>query len=243
MLVTPTYAIPPWLARRHPELMAQRADGSPKPFGARQNMDITNSTYRFYAERITRKLLGQYADHPTVVGFQLDNETGTGMLHNPAVFDAFVARLRGKYQTVGAVNEAWGLTYWSHRLGDWHDLWRPQATPTPGTTWNGAGSSPRSPPSSSPGRWASSASTPGATSSSPRRVGTHGRGDADRYQIAALTDVHAENFPHATQDALAHPPVESTIYPATTQGSGPAQLHLRAALAYGANAPTSSSPR
>ena len=30
-----------------------------------------------------------------------------------------------EYGTVEALNEAWGLVYWSHRLSTWADLWRP----------------------------------------------------------------------------------------------------------------------
>src|ERR671918_3226557 len=52
ILGTPTYAIPAWLHRKHPEIMAQRADGRRIPFGTRQNVDVTHPTYRFYAERI-----------------------------------------------------------------------------------------------------------------------------------------------------------------------------------------------
>ncbi len=36
VLVTPTYAIPPWLARKHPEVMAIYARGERATFGGRQ---------------------------------------------------------------------------------------------------------------------------------------------------------------------------------------------------------------
>lgn len=235
VLVTPTYAIPPWLARLHPEVMRVRADGRPVPFGGRQNVDITNPTYRHYAERVTRELLRGYADHPAVVGFQLDNETGTGTAHNDAVFDAFVEYLRDRYGTVDAVNETWGLTYWSHRLGDWRDLWRPEGNTNPGydLEWR------RFQSGLTTGFLAWLAGIVREYASGGRFVtqdmcGTHGRGDADRYRIGELVDVHTENFPHATQDALTHPPMPSTIHPAPSQGSGPAQLYQRADMAYGA---------
>jgi beta-galactosidase len=235
ILVTPTYAIPPWFARRHPEAMAVGADGSSTPFGGRQNMDITNPTYRFYAERVTRKLLERYAGHPAVIGFQVDNETGTGMLHNDAVFDRFVEHLRAKFETVDAVNEIWGLTYWSHRLGSWSDLWRPAGNTNPGydLEWRRF----QTGLTREFIAWQVGIVREYATGwqfVTQDLVGGHGRGDANRYQIAAEIDVVAENFPHATQDALAHPPVPSTIYPAKFQGTGPAQIYQRGDLAYGA---------
>jgi beta-galactosidase len=227
VLVTPTYAIPPWLARRHPEVLRDRADGRKVAFGGRQNMDITNPTYRFYAERVTRELLRTYARHPSVIGFQLDNETGTGTAHNDAVFDAFVEHVRARFGTVEAVNETWGLSYWSHRLGDWRDLWRPEGNTNPGydlewrrfqsrlTTEFLAWQAGIVREYASDGRFVTQ-----------DLVGSHGRGDADRYQIGALVDVQAENFPHGTQDRLAHP--------ARGDGNGPAQLYQRADIAYGA---------
>lgn len=235
VLVTPTYAIPPWLARKYPDVMRRRVDGRPEPFGARQNMDITNPTYRAYAERITRLVLERYAQHPAVIGFQVDNETGTGMSCNDAVFDGFVDWLRRKYGTVDRLNELWGLTYWSHRLGDWADLWRPAGNTNPGydLDWRRF----HAEVTTEFLRWQVDIVRDYARDDqfvTQDVVGGHGRGDADRYQIAEVVDIPAENFPHATQDALLHPPVPSTIYPAQSQGTGPAQLYQRADLAYGA---------
>ena len=71
---TPTYAIPAWLAKKHPEVMAETLNG-PNRYGARQLMDITHPTYLYYADRIIRHLLEAVHDHPAVIGYQLDNET------------------------------------------------------------------------------------------------------------------------------------------------------------------------
>jgi beta-galactosidase len=45
---TPTYAIPTWLARKHPDVLAITPYGQNR-YGARQNMDISNTNFRFYA--------------------------------------------------------------------------------------------------------------------------------------------------------------------------------------------------
>ena len=52
---TPTYAFPTWLAKAHPQVLAQTAAGKER-YGRRQNMDILSPAYRFYAERIIRKI-------------------------------------------------------------------------------------------------------------------------------------------------------------------------------------------
>ena len=71
---TPTYAIPAWLEKKYPEVMAITPNGRNK-YGHRQKMDITHPAYLFYAERLIRKLMQAVANHPAVIGFQIDNET------------------------------------------------------------------------------------------------------------------------------------------------------------------------
>lgn len=131
ILGTPTYAIPPWLQRIHPEIAAESTTGHRIGWGARQEMDQSHPAYRWYAERIVRKVVGRYADHPAVIGYQVDNEPGNVLPHNHHTFQAFVEWLRDRYGSVDALNEAWGLVYWSHRLSDWADLWRPDGNLMP----------------------------------------------------------------------------------------------------------------
>src|ERR687897_85766 len=125
ILGTPTYAVPPWLARRYPEIAGEPKTGQPMPWGSRQEIDYTHPAFKFYAERVVRKIISRYADHPAVIGYQVDNEPGLLLFHNHGVFQRFVDELRHRYQTVAALNDAWGLVYWSHRLSTWADLWTP----------------------------------------------------------------------------------------------------------------------
>ncbi len=125
VLGTPTYAAPPWLARRYPEIAAETSTGQRMPWGARQEIDYTHPAFKFHAERVIRKITSRYADHPAVIGYQVDNEPGMLLFHNHGVFQRFVDELRHTYGTVEALNEAWGLVYWSHKLTTWADLWTP----------------------------------------------------------------------------------------------------------------------
>ncbi|MEU8221086.1 beta-galactosidase [Kribbella sp. NPDC048915] len=131
ILGTPTYAVPPWLQRAHPELAAERSSGVPVPWGIRQEIDYGQPAFRFHAERVIRRIVERYRDHPAVIGYQVDNEPGVLLAHNTSAFNAFVAELQETYCEVDALNEAWGLTYWSHRLSDWSELWRPDGNSTP----------------------------------------------------------------------------------------------------------------
>ncbi|PZF60918.1 beta-galactosidase [Curtobacterium sp. MCBD17_034] len=131
VLGTPTYAVPPWLQRLHPEIAAEPSTGHRNGWGARQEMDQSHPAYRFYAERIARKVVARYADHPAVIGYQVDNEPGMQLPHNEHTFQRFVGWLEDRYGTVEDLNREWGLVYWSHRLSDWADLWRPDGNAMP----------------------------------------------------------------------------------------------------------------
>jgi beta-galactosidase len=131
ILGTPTYAVPPWLARIYPEIAGERATGQPIGWGARQEVDFTHPAFRFHAECVVRKILGRYAAHPAIIGVQVDNEPGNELLHNHGVFQRFLDWLRERYGDVENLNQAWGLVYWSHRLSTWADLWTPDGNAQP----------------------------------------------------------------------------------------------------------------
>ncbi|GAA1617380.1 beta-galactosidase [Actinoplanes couchii] len=131
ILGTPTYAVPPWLARLYPEIAGEHATGQRNAWGARQEADYTHPAFRFHAERVSRRILERYASHPAVIGFQVDNEPGNVLLHNEGVCQRFVDWLRARYGDVQTLNREWGLVYWSHRLSDWSDLWRPDGNAQP----------------------------------------------------------------------------------------------------------------
>jgi beta-galactosidase len=128
---TPTYAVPQWIFQNYPDVVAERAGGAKVPFGHRQNVDYSNPKFRELCEVIIRKIVERYRSNPSVIGWQVDNEPGAEILHNAGVFEAFKAKLKQRYQTVEAVNAAWGLTYWSHSLNSFDDLWRPEGNTNP----------------------------------------------------------------------------------------------------------------
>jgi beta-galactosidase len=131
ILGTPTYAVPPWLARQYPEITGERATGQRIGWGARQEADFTHPAFRFHAERVIRRILARYAGHPAVIGFQVDNEPGLELFHNHGVFQRFTDHLRHTYGDVETLNREWGLVYWSHRLSTWADLWTPDGNAQP----------------------------------------------------------------------------------------------------------------
>lgn len=119
---TPTYSIPPWLYRKHPEILAVHLDGSKATYGIRQNMDITHPAYRFYCERVIRQIMAHYKDHPAIIGYQIDNETSYYHSAGPLVQKGFVDYLKKKFGSVQELNKVWGFVYWGQLVQDWDEL-------------------------------------------------------------------------------------------------------------------------
>jgi len=118
---TPTYAIPTWLAREHPDVLAITPRGLGE-YGRRQNMDITNPEFRIAAEGVIIALIDHVKDHPSVIGYQIDNETKSYETSGPNVQAAFVQWMRQRFPDLDALNKEFGLDYWSNRINDWADF-------------------------------------------------------------------------------------------------------------------------
>jgi beta-galactosidase len=119
---TPTYSVPTWMVHAHPEILARPLGGAPVFYGMRQNMDISNPTFRFYAQRLIRNMVEHYRDNPTVIGWQIDNETSSYGASNEDVFTGFVGHLKQKFGTTDNLNQAWGLNYWGEDVNGWENM-------------------------------------------------------------------------------------------------------------------------
>ncbi len=139
ILGTPTYSIPPWLYRKHPEIvvthlgprpplggdrMAPTYPGYQPPgfYGPRQNMDLTHPLYRHYAERIIRRVMAHFRGHPAIIGYQVDNETHPNPVATHSVHAAFVNHLKARFGNIENLNRQWGLVFWSQLFGGWEEV-------------------------------------------------------------------------------------------------------------------------
>lgn len=138
ILGTPTYSIPTWLFKKYPEIAvthnttapplqdpyspAYPSSEPPGYYGSRQNYDFLNPHFREYAERIIRQVVGHFANHPAVIGYQIDNETFPTGAVTPYTTKAFVERLKEKFGTPDRINKIWGLVYWGQLVDSWEDL-------------------------------------------------------------------------------------------------------------------------
>ena len=119
---TPTYAVPTWMVKAHPDVLAETVRGR-GIYGARQIMDITHPVYLFYAERVIRELMKRTAHRKCVIGFQLDNETKYYGTAGKNVQEQFVKYIRDKlHDDLDALTYEVGLDYWSNRINAWEDF-------------------------------------------------------------------------------------------------------------------------
>ena len=118
---TPTYAVPTWLVKKYPDILAITQNGRAR-YGHRQNMDITNPDYLSHAERVIRILMEHVKDVPHVIGYQLDNETKSYGTAGPRVQAMFADYLKENFPDINDLNHEFGLDYWSNRVNDWNDF-------------------------------------------------------------------------------------------------------------------------
>ena len=148
ILGTPTYSIPTWLYKNHPEILLTR-NGTAAPlsdpydptyppsltpgyYGPRQNYDFLNPYFRQHAERVIREIVSHFRDHPAVIGYQIDNETGPTGVSSSYMNAAFLDHLKQKYKTPDTINKIWGLVYWGQLVDKWEDLPPPDGILNPG---------------------------------------------------------------------------------------------------------------
>ena len=124
ILGTPTYSIPSWMAAEHPEVLSHTIDDRQSYYGIRQNMDIKNPTYLRYCERIIRKMMEHFAQHPAIIGYQVDNEVEARGIDNPDYFEGFRDYIKDAFNSdLKELNRRWGLNYWGMNINRWEDFY------------------------------------------------------------------------------------------------------------------------
>ena len=124
ILGTPTYSIPSWMAAEHPEVLSHTIDDKQSYYGIRQNMDLKNPTYLRYCERIIRKMMEHFAQHPAIIGYQVDNEVEARNIDNPDYFEGFRDYIKEEFKDdLKELNRRWGLNYWGMNINKWEDFY------------------------------------------------------------------------------------------------------------------------
>lgn len=130
VLGTPTASPPPWVMAMHPDAHRVLPSGLRVAYGNRRNYCPTHAGYRERGRIITQAMAEHYAHHPAVIGWQIDNEFGDRCYceHCRAAFHVW---LQHKYQSLDALNEAWGTVFWSQVYTEWSQIPVPLETAAP----------------------------------------------------------------------------------------------------------------
>ncbi|TVR46756.1 MAG: beta-galactosidase [Rhodobacteraceae bacterium] len=133
VLGTPTATPPRWMLDRHPDMLAVDAQGHPRKFGSRRHYCFSHTGYLGECQRIVTLLAERYGSSPHVAAWQTDNEYGchdTIHSYSDAARSAFRDWLAQKYQSMDALNRAWGNVFWSMEYASFDQIDLPNLTVT-----------------------------------------------------------------------------------------------------------------
>lgn len=133
MLGTPTATPPKWLIDARDDVLSVDAQGRRRGFGSRRHYCFSSDAYRAEAVRIASAMAARYARNDAVAMWQIDNEYGcheTTRSYSPMARDAFRVWLRGQYQAIDRLNDAWGTVFWSQLYRSFDEIELPNLTVT-----------------------------------------------------------------------------------------------------------------
>lgn len=133
ILDIPGTPAPIWLHREYPGVDIIAENGTRLPPAERYMDDISDPNYIRQVGILATAMMQHYAHNPDILALGYDNELGNGyMSYSAADRLRFIAWLKKKYGTIGALNRAWQTEWWSRRLNSFEDVYMPHAD-GPGT--------------------------------------------------------------------------------------------------------------
>lgn len=117
---------PLWLHHKYPSISITDENGDVQYPNHRYMEDVGDPMYQKYALRFTDVVTKHYADHPALLAFGIDNESGDGRISfSETARQRFIAWLKNKYTTIDNVNKAWACQRWSRWLNQSDEIGLP----------------------------------------------------------------------------------------------------------------------
>ena len=131
-LATATASPPPWFTHLHPDSLPVDAQGMRFNPGSRQHYCPNNQAYKHAASVLAGKIADRYHKHPGVAMWHINNEYSC---HNQECYcetctAVFRQWLQTRYQTIDALNDGWGTSFWSQTYSGWDEIALPNRTIT-----------------------------------------------------------------------------------------------------------------
>lgn len=98
--------------------------------GARRHYNYNSPKYQELSKIIVEKLGEHYGEHQSIIGWQIDNEINCELdvFYSESDTIAFREFLKTKYNTLDALNKAWGTTFWNQTYTAWEEVYVPRTT-------------------------------------------------------------------------------------------------------------------
>ncbi|MEP5731015.1 MAG: beta-galactosidase [Sulfitobacter sp.] len=116
VLGTPSATPPRWMLDQYPDMLAVDGEGRARKFGSRRHYCHSHLPYRNAAAQMAAAMGKRYGRDPRIAAWQIDNEYGcheTTLSFSDAARDGFREWLAQQYQSIDALNRAWGNVFWS----------------------------------------------------------------------------------------------------------------------------------
>ncbi len=127
---TPTATPPAWLTNKYPESLNASMEGILYRHGARRHYNYNSKVYQELSKRVVEKIAQHYGPHPSIIGWQIDNELNCEKNEFYSESDTLTFRefLKDKYRTLEALNTAWGTAFWNQTYTAWEEVYVPRPT-------------------------------------------------------------------------------------------------------------------
>lgn len=127
---TPTATPPAWLTDKYPEVLNAKEDGTLYRHGLRRHYNYNSPKYQEFTRRLIENLASHYGPHPSIIGWQIDNELNCEMnvFYSESDHKAFREYLKNKFHTLDALNDAMGTVFWNQTYTSWEEIYLSRPT-------------------------------------------------------------------------------------------------------------------
>lgn len=113
ILCTPTAAPPIWLSHGSPQTLPVSEGNIRGRFGGRRHYNPLSPEFHAATRRFVQAMADRFGDHPSIIGWQIDNEYSNPFDQSEVTHAAFRKWLREKYGDIKNLNRAWGNQFWN----------------------------------------------------------------------------------------------------------------------------------
>jgi beta-galactosidase len=125
ILCTPTASPPIWLSHGLPQTLPTYDGNIRGRFGGRRHYNPLSPEFHNATRRIVSAMAERFGDHPSIIGWQIDNEYSGNFDQSEVTHAAFRKWLRDKYGDIQSLNHAWGNQFWNTYYTDFDQILMP----------------------------------------------------------------------------------------------------------------------